>query len=145
MFFSRGEFCLSHLNAHLIKINRLFAKTERTNEKKRKRKTERMDGWMDEIIFLTRTFRPKRIYWVENANLLSKMFVGMKVWRRRSLDESSDMRLIKTTFLFVFRISCLNISRKHVHIILTSLNPLLYSKTGVYRGIHYFSYFCSKT
>ena len=23
--------------------------------------------------------------------------------------------------------------------------PLLYSKTGVYRGIHYFSYFCSKT
>ena len=22
--------------------------------------------------------------------------------------------------------------------------PLLYSKTGVYRGIHYFSYFCSK-
>ena len=23
--------------------------------------------------------------------------------------------------------------------------PLLYSKTGVYRGIQYFSYFCSKT
>ena len=23
--------------------------------------------------------------------------------------------------------------------------PLLYSKTGVYRGIYYFSYFCSKT
>ena len=26
-----------------------------------------------------------------------------------------------------------------------SLNALLYSKTGVYRGKHYFSYFCSKT
>ena len=36
-------------------------------------------------------------------------------------------------------------SRKHTHIILTPKTPLLYSKTGVYRGIHYFSYFCSKT
>ena len=36
-------------------------------------------------------------------------------------------------------------SRKYAYIILTPLNPLLYSKTGVYRGIHYFSYFCSKT
>ena len=35
-------------------------------------------------------------------------------------------------------------SRKHAFIILTPLNPTLYSKTGVYRGIHYFSYFCSK-
>ena len=35
-------------------------------------------------------------------------------------------------------------SRKHAYIILTPLNPLLYSKTEVYRGIHYFSYFCSK-
>ena len=32
-------------------------------------------------------------------------------------------------------------SKKHACIILT----LLYSKTGVYRGIHYFSYFCPKT
>ena len=31
-------------------------------------------------------------------------------------------------------------SRKNTYIILT---PLLYSKTGVYRGIHYFSSFCS--
>ena len=30
-------------------------------------------------------------------------------------------------------------SRKHTYII------LLYSKTGVYRGIHYLCYFCSKT
>ena len=36
-------------------------------------------------------------------------------------------------------------SRKHAYIILTPLTPLLYSKTGVYRGIHYCSYFCSKT
>ena len=37
-------------------------------------------------------------------------------------------------------------SRKHTYIILTQLKKtLLYSKTGVYRGIHYFSYFCSKT
>ena len=32
-------------------------------------------------------------------------------------------------------------SRKHAHVILTPLNPILYSKAGVYRGIHYFSYF----
>ena len=37
------------------------------------------------------------------------------------------------------------LSRKHAYIILTPLTRLLYSKTGVYRGIHYFSYFCSKT
>ena len=36
-------------------------------------------------------------------------------------------------------------SWKHAYIILTPLNPLLYSKTGVHRGINYFSYFCSKT
>ena len=35
-------------------------------------------------------------------------------------------------------------SRKLTYIILTPLNPTLYTKTGVYRGIHYFSYFCSK-
>ena len=29
-------------------------------------------------------------------------------------------------------------SRKHAYIILTTFNPLLYSKTGVYRVIHYF-------
>ena len=42
--------------------------------------------------------------------------------------------------------SSFNWSRKHTYIILTPLNPLLYSKskTGVYRDIHYFSYFCSK-
>ena len=34
-------------------------------------------------------------------------------------------------------------SRKHAYIILISFNhPLLYNKTGVYRGIHYFFYFC---
>ena len=31
-------------------------------------------------------------------------------------------------------------SREHIYIILTPLNPILYSKTGVYRGINYFSY-----
>ena len=35
-------------------------------------------------------------------------------------------------------------SRKHAYIILTPFNPILYRKTGVYRGIHYFSYICSK-
>ena len=32
-------------------------------------------------------------------------------------------------------------SRKHAYIILTPLAPLLYSKTRVYRGIHYFLLF----
>ena len=32
-------------------------------------------------------------------------------------------------------------SRKHACIILTPLNSILHSETGVYRGIHYFSYF----
>ena len=43
------------------------------------------------------------------------------------------------------RSSCnfITTSQKHAYIILTPLNPLLYSKTGVYRGIHYFSCFCS--
>ena len=35
-------------------------------------------------------------------------------------------------------------SRKHTYIILTLLTPLIYSRTGVYRGIYSFSYFCSK-
>ena len=34
-------------------------------------------------------------------------------------------------------------SRKHTYIILTPSNPT-FIKTGVYRGIRYFSYFCSK-
>ena len=34
----------------------------------------------------------------------------------------------------------LDTSRTHAHIILSPVNP---SKTGVYRGIHYFSHFCS--
>ena len=47
-------------------------------------------------------------------------------------------------FAFRVRVKVEKTSRKHAYIILTPLNPLLYSKTGVYRGIHYFSYFCSK-
>ena len=38
----------------------------------------------------------------------------------------------------------LTISQKHTYIILTLLNPTLYSKTGVYRGIHNFSYSAQK-
>ena len=38
-----------------------------------------------------------------------------------------------------------NASRNHTYIILTPLNPTLYIKTGVYKSIHYFSYFCLKT
>ena len=35
-------------------------------------------------------------------------------------------------------------SRKHAYIILTPLNPLLYSKTGVYKGIQLFFLFLLK-
>ena len=35
-------------------------------------------------------------------------------------------------------------SRKHAYIILTPLTPLLYSKTGVYRSIHFFFLFLLK-
>ena len=35
-------------------------------------------------------------------------------------------------------------SRKHTYIILTPFNSTLYSKTGVYRGIHYFFLFLLK-
>ena len=35
-------------------------------------------------------------------------------------------------------------SRKHAYIVLTPLNPTFISKTGVCRGIHEISYFCSK-
>ena len=35
-------------------------------------------------------------------------------------------------------------SRKHAYIILTPLNPLLYSKTETYRGIYYFFLFLLK-
>ena len=49
--------------------------------------------------------------------------------------------------IFAVHASCIEnqSSRKHTYIILTPLNPILCSKTGVYRDIHYFSYFCSKT
>ena len=37
-------------------------------------------------------------------------------------------------------------TRKHAYYTFDPLNPqFLYIKTGVYRGIHYLSYFCSKT
>ena len=47
--------------------------------------------------------------------------------------------------LFVQSREGIYIVRNHTYIILTPLNPTFDSKTGVYRGIHYFSYFCSKT
>ena len=41
---------------------------------------------------------------------------------------------------------CFITSQKHAYIILTPLNPtFIYSKTGVYKGIHHFSYICSKS
>ena len=36
-------------------------------------------------------------------------------------------------------------SQKYTYIILAQLHPILFSKTGVYRGTNYFSYFCLKT
>ena len=36
-------------------------------------------------------------------------------------------------------------SRKQVRVTNTPYTPLLYSKTGVYRGIHFYCYFCSRT
>ena len=47
------------------------------------------------------------------------MCVGMKVWRRRSLDESSDMRFIKTTVPFVFQNKCLNNVAKWSNAVIT--------------------------
>ena len=51
--------------------------------------------------------------------------------------------------IFIFIILCFHrypkspsaTSRKHTYVILAPLNPFLYSKTGVYRSMHYFSYF----
>ena len=48
--------------------------------------------------------------------------------------------LITSEALLIDNIS----SRKHSNIILTPLNPLLYSKTGVYRGINNFVLFLLK-
>ena len=53
--------------------------------------------------------------------------------------------LYNMSYIHVYPLHITWPSRKHVYITLTNLNPLLDSKTGVYRGIHYFSYFCSKT
>ena len=57
--------------------------------------------------------------------------------------ENELMQFSKSMFRLI-HVGTVGASRKHTYIILTPLNPLLYSKTGVYRGIHYFSYFCSK-
>ena len=56
-----------------------------------------------------------------------------------------DSSFFVCVFFFFFFFFFFFSSRKHAWIILTPLTPLLYCKTGVYRGIHYFSYFCSKT
>ena len=52
------------------------------------------------------------------------------------------INIIVTKNIPVWSLQCS--SREHAYIILTSLNPIFYSKTGVYRGTFYFSYFCSK-
>ena len=56
----------------------------------------------------------------------------------------SQIRHSNVQMMFKRRCISAKTSRRHAYIILTPFN-LLYSKTGVYRGIHYFSYFCSKT
>ena len=45
--------------------------------------------------------------------------------------------LLSSTIMCLILSSSAFISRKHANIILTHLNPLLYSKIRVYRGIHY--------
>ena len=54
------------------------------------------------------------------------------------------------TYVDIFNKLVVNIQmsrevRTHTFIILTPLNPIFIRKTWVFRGIRYFSYFCSKT
>ena len=62
----------------------------------------------------------------------------------------SDSQMLRLILVFAVRICPKThiASRKHAYIILTPPPPpqipLLYSKTGVYRGIYYFSYFAKK-
>ena len=57
-------------------------------------------------------------------------------------DHFSTSRLLRNSH---YNLKIAGSSRKHTFTSLTPLTPLLYSKTGVYKGIHYFSYICSKT
>ena len=47
---------------------------------------------------------------------------------------------ISAILLYMFKY----VHQENMAIYYDPLNPFLYSKTGVYIGIHYFSYFCSK-
>ena len=63
-----------------------------------------------------------------------------------SLKFGSNVELIKMLCRACSSMIFFLISQKHAYIILTPLNPtFIYSKTGVYMGVHYFFYyFCSK-
>ena len=73
-----------------------------------------------------------------------------EIWCRQAISKHSKSscyleNVIKITSCPCCPFKSVSSSRKRAYIILTPLNPFFYSKTVVYRGIHYFSYFCSKT
>ena len=78
-----------------------------------------------------------------NRLFRSENLVPLLTWKSNDRIQNiaeKEEKLLRTLFQNIF-----NTSRKHTYIILTPLNPnFIYSKTGVYRGIHYFSIFCSK-
>ena len=80
-----------------------------------------------------KSLRMNNLHFNKTADKESKMLC----WKCKQVDSDQNSSLIS-----VFRHG---MAWKHAYIIFNPLNPTFISKTGVYRSIHYFSYFYSKT
>ena len=97
-------------------------------------------NFFSEVIFLNFCLRKQFLlffaefeFWMFHNNIV-KILEKMNKWY-----------LLKIWLQITFPVDfCRISSRKPTYIMLTPLNPTFYNKTEVCRGIHYFSYFCSK-
>ena len=96
-------------------------------------------------------------FFLNSANLICRGTDISKYFRESLGIRDNEIRLYIRELIDLYEMSLFIIekrcqskittesSQKHTYIFWPSQTPLLYSKTGVYRGIHYFSYFWSKT
>ena len=118
------------VSKHLQSLSGMFQWQNASNKKKKKKKQQKKKKKKNIYIYiyardhfeLERSPDPKHLYFYKGGHFCDFLLAY--------LSETGDKTIS---------------SRKHAYVILTPLNPTLYRKTEVYRGIHYFFLILLKT